>query len=103
MLEDILYLVDYVLVMSVNPGFEAQKFIPNALNKIRRLDRVRTERRLGFAIEIDGGVSVENTAEIVQSGCDWLVAGSAIFHSADPAATVKEMQQIAENATAVKV
>lgn len=102
-LEDILYLVDYVLVMSVNPGFEGQKFIPNALNKIRRLDRLRTERRLGFAIEIDGGVSAENTAEIVQSGCDWLVAGSAIFHSADPAATVKEMQQIAGNATAVKV
>lgn len=102
-LEDILYLVDYVLVMSVNPGFEGQKFIPNALNKIRRLDRFRTERRLGFAIEIDGGVSAENTAEIVQSGCDWLVAGSAVFHSADPAATVKEMQQIAENATAVKV
>lgn len=102
-LEDILYLVDYVLVMSVNPGFEAQKFIPNALNKIRRLDRLRTERRLGFAIEIDGGVSLENTAEIVQSGCDWLVAGSAVFHSADPAATVKEMQQIAENATAIKV
>ncbi|MGA2713178.1 MAG: ribulose-phosphate 3-epimerase [Bryobacteraceae bacterium] len=102
-LEDVLYLVDYVLVMSVNPGFEGQKFIPNALNKIRRLDRLRTERRLGFAIEIDGGVSVENTAEIVQSGCDWLVAGSAVFHSADPAATVKEMQQIAENATAVKV
>jgi ribulose-phosphate 3-epimerase len=102
-LEDILYLVDYVLVMSVNPGFEGQKFIPNALNKIRRLDRLRTERRLGFAIEIDGGVSAENTAEIVQSGCDWLVAGSAIFHSADPAATVKEMQQIAGNAMAVKV
>jgi ribulose-phosphate 3-epimerase len=102
-LEDILYLVDYVLVMSVNPGFEGQKFIPNALNKIRRLDRLRTERRLGFAIEIDGGVSAENTTEIVQSGCDWLVAGSAVFHSADPAATVKEMQQIAGNATAVKV
>jgi ribulose-phosphate 3-epimerase len=102
-LEDILYLVDYVLVMSVNPGFEGQKFIPNALHKIRRLDRLRTERRLGFAIEIDGGVSAENTTEIVQSGCDWLVAGSAVFHSADPAATVKEMQQIAGNATAVKV
>ncbi len=103
MLEDILYLVDYVLIMSVNPGFEGQKFIPNALDKIRRLDRIRTERRLSFAIEIDGGVSAGNTAEIVQSGCDWLVAGSAVFHSADPAAAVKEMQQIAENATAVKV
>src|SRR5580700_7428974 len=102
-LEDILYLADYVLIMSVNPGFEGQKFIPNALHKIRRLDQLRGERRLGFAIEIDGGVSPANVAEIVQSGCDWLVAGSSVFHSADPAAAVKEMQQIAANATAVKV
>lgn len=102
-LEDILYLADYVLIMSVNPGFEGQTFIPNALQKIRRLDRVRTERRLGFAIEIDGGVSAANTAEIVESGCDWLVAGSAVFHSADPAAAVTEMQHIAANATAIKV
>jgi ribulose-phosphate 3-epimerase len=102
-LEDILYLADYVLVMSVNPGFEGQEFIPNALNKIRTLARIRSERRLSFAIEIDGGVSAENTAEIVRSGCDWLVAGSAVFHSADPAATVQEMQQIAENATAIQV
>ena len=102
-LEDILYVADYVLVMSVNPGFEAQAFIPNALNKVRELVRQRGERRLGFAIEIDGGVSPENTAEIVHSGCDWLVAGSAIFHSADPAAAVKEMQHIAEDAVAVRV
>jgi ribulose-phosphate 3-epimerase len=102
-LDDILYLVDYVLVMSVNPGFEAQRFIPNALNKVRELDRLRRERRMNFAIEIDGGVSVSNTAEIVRAGCDWLVAGSAVFHSADPAATVKEMQQAAANANAVKV
>jgi len=103
LLEDILYVADYVLVMSVNPGFEGQQFIPNALHKIRRLDQMRRERRLGFAIEIDGGVSRENVAEIVQSGCDWLVAGSAVFHSADPAATVKEMQQIAAHATAMIV
>jgi ribulose-phosphate 3-epimerase len=102
-LEDILYVADFVLIMSVNPGFEAQKFIPNALNKIRRLDRVRKEQGLGFAIEIDGGVSAENTADVVRAGCDWLVAGSAVFHSADPAATVKEMQQIADNARAIAV
>jgi ribulose-phosphate 3-epimerase len=102
-LEDILYLADYVLIMSVNPGFEGQEFIPNALHKIRKLDQLRGERRLGFAIEIDGGVSAGNVAEIVQSGCDWLVAGSAVFHSADPTAAVKEMQQIARNATSVKV
>jgi ribulose-phosphate 3-epimerase len=103
LLEDILDVVDYVLVMSVNPGFEGQQFIPNALKKIRRLDEMRRERRLGFAIEIDGGVSRENVAEIVQSGCNWLVTGSAVFHSADAAATVKEMQQIAGHATAVIV
>ena len=103
LLEDILYVADYVLVMSVNPGFEGQQFIPNALHKIRRLEQMRRERRLGFAIEIDGGVSRENVAEIVQSGCDWLVAGSAVFHSADPAATVKEMQQMAAHATAMIV
>jgi ribulose-phosphate 3-epimerase len=102
-LEDILYLADYVLIMSVNPGFEGQKFIPNALHKIRTLDQWRQDRRMDFAIEIDGGVSAGNVAEIVRAGCDWLVAGSAIFHSADPTAAVKEMQQAAANATAVKV
>ena len=102
-LEDILYLADYVLVMSVNPGFEGQQFIPNALRKIRKLDGIRREQRLGFAIEIDGGVSSGNVTEIVRAGCDWLVAGSAVFHSGDPAATVKEMQQIAGSATAVAV
>jgi len=87
----------------VNPGFGGQEFIPNALSKIRRLDQIRRERRLDFAIEIDGGVSAANTAEIVQSGCDWLVAGSSVFHSADPAAAVTEMQHIAANATAVRI
>jgi ribulose-phosphate 3-epimerase len=102
-LEDVLYLTDYVLVMSVNPGFGGQEFIPNALNKIRRLDRIRRDHRLSFQIEIDGGVSLENTAEIVRAGCDWLVAGSHVFHSADPAQTVKELQHAAEGATAIEV
>jgi len=102
-LEDVLELVDHVLIMSVNPGFGGQEFIPRSLDKIRRLRRWREERRLNFAIEIDGGVSRDNVAEIVKAGCDWLVAGSSVFHSADPAATVKEMQQIAEEAMLVKV
>lgn len=102
-LEDILYAVDYVLIMSVNPGFGGQKFIPNAINKIRSLDRLRREQGLSFAIEIDGGVNHDNIEKIVQAGCDWLVAGSHVFHSADPAATVKEMQQIAVQSTAVRV
>jgi ribulose-phosphate 3-epimerase len=102
-LEDVLDLVDHVLIMSVNPGFGGQKFIPRALDKIRKLDGMRQERRLNFAIEIDGGVSRDNIAEIIRAGCDWLVTGSTVFHSADPAATVKEMQQIAREATAIRV
>jgi len=103
LLEDVVDILDYVLVMSVNPGFGGQEFIPNSLKKIRQLDRVRRDRHLDFAIEIDGGVSHDNVESIVQAGCNWLVAGSHIFHSADPAATVKDMQHIAENATAIKV
>ena len=102
-LEDILYVVDYVLIMSVNPGFGGQKFIPNSLKRIGKLARTRQERGLGFKIEIDGGVSAVNTAEIVRAGCDWLVSGSAVFNSADPVAAVKEMQQIAADAVLTKV
>ncbi|MDQ6664654.1 MAG: ribulose-phosphate 3-epimerase [Acidobacteriota bacterium] len=103
MLEDVLDIVDYVLIMSVNPGFGGQEFIPRSLEKIRQLARIRDQRRLDFAIEIDGGVSRGNVTEIVRAGCDWLVAGSSVFHSADPAATVKEMQQLAAEANAVRV
>jgi ribulose-phosphate 3-epimerase len=102
-LEDVIDVADYVLVMSVNPGFGGQEFIANSLNKIRRLDQVRRERRLDFAIEIDGGVSHNNIDAIVQAGCDWLVAGSHVFHSADPAATVKTMQHLADEAASIKV
>lgn len=102
-LEDVLDMVDHVLVMSVNPGFGNQRFLPRSLHKIRQLDQLRRERRLNFQIEIDGGVSRSNIGDIVRAGCDWLVAGSAVFESADPAATVKEMQQLAGEATAVKV
>ena len=102
-IEEVLDFVDHVLVMSVNPGFGNQKFLPNALHKIRQLDRIRQERKLAFAIEIDGGVSTSNISDIVRAGCDWLVAGSAVFESADPTATVKEMQHLAREATAIKV
>ena len=103
LLEDVIDVTDFVLIMSVNPGFGGQEFIPNSLKKIRELDRMRRERKLDFAIEIDGGVSSNNVEQIVRAGCNWLVAGSHIFHSADPTATVKEMQQLAENATAMRV
>lgn len=103
LLGDVLDLVDHVLVMSVNPGFGGQKFIRRSLDKIRRLAQMRREARLQFAIEIDGGVDERNIEEIVQAGCDWLVAGSAVFHSADSVATVKKMQHLASEATAIKV
>jgi len=103
LLEDILEIADYVLIMSVNPGFGGQQFIPNAINKIRRLDRIRRERGLPFKIEIDGGVNRDNVEPIVRAGCDWLVAGSAIFHSEDSASAVRDLQQAASSALAVRV
>lgn len=102
-LDDVLDIVDHVLIMSVNPGFEAQKFIPNALNKIRALDIRRKALGLQFPIEIDGGISLENLDSVIRAGCDWVVAGSSVFHSADPATTVTRMQQIARSAESVHV
>ncbi|HVW10217.1 MAG TPA: ribulose-phosphate 3-epimerase [Bryobacteraceae bacterium] len=102
-LEDILDVADYILVMSVNPGFGGQKFIPNALKKIQRLDRARRERGLDFRIEIDGGVNLENVESIGRAGCDWLVAGSTVFHSEDSTATVRDLQRLADSALAVRV
>lgn len=87
-LSTILGAVDFVLVMSVNPGFGGQKFIDYALDKIRELDRLRRERRLSYRIEIDGGVSEDNVGEIASAGCDIIVAGSSIFGRDDPAAAV---------------
>ena len=103
MLDEILDVADYVLVMSVNPGFGGQQFIPRALDKVRELSRSRQERRLQFSIEIDGGITLDNLPDVVRAGCDWIVTGSSIFHTSDPAATVAEMRQIAQEATAVRV
>jgi ribulose-phosphate 3-epimerase len=101
-LEEILEVADYVLLMSVNPGFGGQKLIPYVLHKVRKLDQMRRDRQLALPIEIDGGVHKENLAEVVRAGCDWIVTGSAIFHSPDPEATVREMREIASHATAVQ-
>jgi ribulose-phosphate 3-epimerase len=103
MLGEVLEVADYVLIMSVNPGFGGQHFIPRALDKVRELDRERRERRLQLPIEIDGGITLENLPEAIRAGCDWVVTGSSIFHSPDPAATVAEMCQIARDATEVRV
>jgi ribulose-phosphate 3-epimerase len=102
-LEDVLEVADYVLLMSVNPGFGGQKLIPYVLEKVRKLDMMRREKRLALPIEIDGGVHRDNLAEVVRAGCDWIVTGSAVFHSPDPEATVRDMREIAANATAIRV
>ncbi|MEK7409703.1 MAG: ribulose-phosphate 3-epimerase [Acidobacteriota bacterium] len=103
MLEDVLSLADFVLIMSVNPGFGGQRFIPGALNKVRALEERRRKLGLKFAIEIDGGVTRENVAEVARAGCDWIVAGASIFGSADPAAALAEMRELAREATAIRV
>jgi ribulose-phosphate 3-epimerase len=103
LLENVVDIVDYVLIMSVNPGYGGQKFIPNALKKISDLRRWRDERGRSFAIEVDGGVGKENIAEIARAGVDWFVAGTSVFHASDPAQAVRELQDAAEEAISVKV
>jgi ribulose-phosphate 3-epimerase len=103
LLENVLDFVDYVLVMSVNPGYGGQKFIPNALNKVRDLVRIRAERKLGFAIEIDGGVGPENIAQVARAGVDWVVAGTSVFQAPDAAQAVRDMLKTADEALQVKV
>ena len=89
--------------MSVNPGYGGQKFIPNTLNKIRDLARIRAERKLGFAIEIDGGVGPENIAQIARAGVDWVVVGTSVFRAPDPAQAIRDMLKTADEALQVKV
>jgi ribulose-phosphate 3-epimerase len=103
LLEDVLDIVDYVLVMSVNPGYGGQNFIPRSLLKVRELVRRRAERNLDFRIEIDGGVGPENIAEVARAGVDWVVAGSSVFNTPDPAQAFRDMQHAAQEALSVKV
>ncbi len=102
-LRHVLEIVDYVLVMSVNPGFGGQKFIPYTLGKVRELDLLRREIGKPFQIEVDGGITLDNVAEVVRAGADWVVVGTSIFHAPDVAARAAEMRQIAEEARAVRV
>lgn len=102
-LEEVLEVMDFVLVMSVNPGFGGQKFIPRTLRKVEALDRIRSRQALGFRIEIDGGITAANVADAARAGCDWLVAGSSVFGAPDPGAAAKELAAVARDAVAVKV
>lgn len=100
---DVLPFLDFVLVMSVNPGFGGQEFIPHVLHKVRRLDRMRRESGLAFAIEIDGGIGPANVEDCVRAGCDWLVAGTSVFGAPDPARAVLDLARAAQSAAAVRI
>ncbi len=103
MLDEVLDMVDSVLVMSVNPGFGGQRFIPNSLKKVRELARLKRERQLQFPIEIDGGITLENVAEVVRAGVEWVVAGSSVFHSVNAGAAYEELLRAARAAVEVRV
>ena len=98
MLSEVLDKVDTVLVMTVNPGFGGQKFIPNTYEKIRQLNQMRARYNASFRIEVDGGVEPENTAELAQAGANTFVAGTSIFHTADPAAATRQLKKLATQA-----
>jgi ribulose-phosphate 3-epimerase len=98
MLSEVLGKVDYVLVMSVNPGFGGQAFIPEAIDKISQLRELRDRHHYGYRIEVDGGIAPENVSDVVRAGAEILVAGTSVFHTADPAVAVREMTHLASEA-----
>ena len=102
-LSEVLDIVDYVLVMSVNPGFGAQKFIPSVLRKVRELTEIRSQRGLQFRIEIDGGVALDTVADVVRSGVEILVAGNAVFGHGDPKKNAESLLKAALESAMVKV
>ncbi len=97
-LQHALPLLDFVLLMSVNPGFGGQKFIPYVLDKARALRDWREREGLKFAIEIDGGVSLDNVEKVAEAGVDWIVVGSGVFGTPDAAAAVAMLRQAANGA-----
>ncbi|MGA8199965.1 MAG: ribulose-phosphate 3-epimerase [Candidatus Sulfotelmatobacter sp.] len=102
-LTEVLDIVDYVLVMSVNPGFGGQKFIPGALHKMRQLTEIRSQRGLAYRIEVDGGVAHDTVAGVVRAGGEILVAGNAVFGSGDPTKNAEALLKAANEAMLLKV
>jgi ribulose-phosphate 3-epimerase len=98
MLEDIIHDLDIVLIMSVNPGFGGQEFIPHSLVKIRQLRKLIDNRKLSVEIEVDGGVKPENAREVADAGAGILVMGSAFFRSGDYKATMEKIRRALDNA-----
>ncbi|MGD0955357.1 MAG: ribulose-phosphate 3-epimerase [Candidatus Acidiferrales bacterium] len=103
MLTEVLDKVETVLVMSVNPGFGGQKFIPGSIEKIRQLNQWRARYNGGFRIGVDGGVDAENAAELAQAGANTFVAGTSIFQTADAAGAVRQMRRLATEALSQRV
>jgi ribulose-phosphate 3-epimerase len=102
-LSEVLDIIDYVLVMSVNPGFGGQKFIPGAIHKIRKLAELREHRRFNYRIEVDGGIAMDTVAEVVRAGAEILVAGNAVFGKGDPTTNAQKLLKAATEATLQKV
>ncbi len=102
-LSEVLDLADYILVMSVNPGFGAQKFIPGTVHKMRQLTDLRAKRGLGYRIEVDGGIDLDTVPEVVRAGAEILVAGNAIFGEGDPKLNAQRLLKTAVEATLQKV
>ena len=102
-LAEILGDVDAVLVMSVNPGFGGQKFLPGALGKMRRLRELREREGYKYRIEVDGGVDLHTIADITRAGGEILVAGTSVFHQPDPAEAVRKLRQTGVDALAQRV
>ena len=92
-IEESLKFADYVLLMSVNPGFGGQKFIPESLDKLRRLRRMINEHGLKLRIEIDGGIDADNIAEVAAAGAEIIVSGSAIFGADDPGTALRQLRE----------
>ena len=102
-LSEVLEIVDYVLVMSVNPGFGGQRFIPGVMSKIRKLAEIRAERGYSYRIEVDGGIALDTVAEVVRAGAEILVAGNAVFGKGDAKSNASALLDAARSASLQKV
>ncbi|MGB6384696.1 MAG: ribulose-phosphate 3-epimerase [Terriglobales bacterium] len=102
-LSEVLDIVDYVLVMSVNPGFGGQKFIPTTLHKMTRLAEIRARNGYQFRIEVDGGVALDTVTDVVRAGAEILVAGSAVFGEGDPKTNAQTLLEAARSASLQRV
>jgi ribulose-phosphate 3-epimerase len=100
---EVLDIVDHVLVMSVNPGFGGQKFIPGTLHKMRKLAEIRAARGYHYRIEVDGGVAVDTVVDVVRAGAEILVAGSAVFGKGDAKANAQLLLEAARSASLQRV